>query len=617
MSVKYFPFKDLTRRKFQSLLAFSSLTVCVATTTFLVLFGHDLGFKVTSFISGRLTTGFAGIFSNFIVVTVLLNSLAGILVTSFLIRITMSDRIRDIGVMKAIGCLNDIVFSYFTLELSVIIFASCGTGIILGILTNYASIGLLNTLGFRLTMEPPNPWLILLVFLSFIFVSYLIGLRLIINTIRLEPAKALSPLFYLKTTRTSVRTPRRLGFEFKLAVRSLMRRKRTSIQAAVCILVIASLVSLSISGGIVASETTQRYVERAIGQDIILVASPDVAEQYIKLLSKFFEYSQIEPINYADPKYMIPRSVTTKLSTVSGVIKTDPRLILETIVYELETIIPDPENPDQYIVIGDNRYRKALIIGVDPDSLVNNWLLLGEGFSDVSSKTAIIGDSLALDIFENPQNQTFRMLGEEFSISGICVDPLNNGDVVYVPLRTLNRLLEQPYCNLLLLQIDPEKRSATLNRIREDLSGTELIVVELDETLERYRFFLNLLWSLLLLLPQFSLINTVLCISGYFMLSITDQERDLRIMRALGAKPRVLMKLISHEAVIIAFISVAAGISAGSLIGLLFFIPDALVSWRAILSIVGVAALMTIVILLSSIYSTKKLLKKTPTRMVF
>ena len=105
MSEISFPIKDLTRRKTQTLLTILGLTISTAATLFLVLFGSSLGFEITYLIlGGRLTSGFSNIFFQCIVIVSFLNLLTGPIITSFLIHLTMTGRMRDIGVMKAIGC---------------------------------------------------------------------------------------------------------------------------------------------------------------------------------------------------------------------------------------------------------------------------------------------------------------------------------------------------------------------------------------------------------------------------------------------------------------------------------------------------------------------------------
>lgn len=100
-----------------------SLAVCVAVATSLVLFGENLGVQITGFSTGGLTVGFSVIFSRFLFIVVLLSCVAGVLVVYFLMSAATSDRTRDIGIMKAVGCLTDAVFKHFALELLILVSA--------------------------------------------------------------------------------------------------------------------------------------------------------------------------------------------------------------------------------------------------------------------------------------------------------------------------------------------------------------------------------------------------------------------------------------------------------------------------------------------------------------
>ena len=175
MSEISFPIKDLTRRKTQSTLTFLGLIIATATTLFLVIFGSNLGFEI-SFIArgGRLTSGFANIFFQFILIVSILNIITDPIITSFLVHLTMSGRMQDIGVMKASGCSTVSIFGYFVTELSLLVFLSSAVGIILGVTTYYISTLFLNTLGFCIS-QTLNIWIILFVSLAIVIFSHIFG----------------------------------------------------------------------------------------------------------------------------------------------------------------------------------------------------------------------------------------------------------------------------------------------------------------------------------------------------------------------------------------------------------------------------------------------------------
>ncbi|MEM2111833.1 MAG: FtsX-like permease family protein [Candidatus Bathyarchaeia archaeon] len=159
-----FPVWDLSRRKFQTWLTIIGLVICVSVTVFLVLFGENLGVEITSIANGGLTAGFSSVTSRFIFIVVIFNSATGVLIDYSLIKTAILERVRDIGVMKAIGCLTEVVYSYFATELIIIVFTGCMFGIISGIAMNFAAIGLMNLLGFNISAKPPNLLLLMLIF---------------------------------------------------------------------------------------------------------------------------------------------------------------------------------------------------------------------------------------------------------------------------------------------------------------------------------------------------------------------------------------------------------------------------------------------------------------------
>jgi len=613
MSEISFPIKDLMRRKFQTSLTIVGLTICTAATVFLTLFGENLGFEIALVTGGKLTAGFSNVFSRFIFMVSLLNILVGALVTSFLVYLSMSERVRDVGIMKATGCLASIAFSYFLTELSIIVFMSCAVGTVVGVLTHLACISALNSWGFSISQKPLNLWVIFIIFFIFVIASHILGTQPIIKAIRVKPTEALSPLYSFGAASAEPGKPAssRFGLTLKVAYRALIRRKSATRRAIVCLAAVLTLTTVTIAGGIIAGQTTQVYVERAVGRDIVIVGHPDLTRHYVNLLSQFFEAKETESINYLDSRYRISESVVSELGAISGVLKVDSRLVLETTVYEIPGVIIDPEEPDQYVVVGNNHSVKALVLGVQPERVINDWLIFGRILNQSDVYSAVIGDSLALEMFANPEKQAVRVFEKEFQIAGVCLDPLNNGNVVYVPLEALSTLVDgQPKCNLVFLKIDPSKRLQVLAEINEKVSGTMLEPVELNEILGNHLDFLGYVWSFAMFLPLFSLATATLCLLSYMMLSVTGQQREFGIMRAMGAKPKAVVKIVFTEALMVTSISGAIGTFVGLFFTFVFLIPEPIISHFTIVPVVGFLVLALGLLCLSSLYPAAKVLKK-------
>jgi ABC-type antimicrobial peptide transport system permease subunit len=615
MSEISFPIKDLTRRKTQTALTILGLTISTAATIFLIIFGSNLGFEITFLAKGgRLTSGFSNIFFQFILIVSILNILTGPIITSFLVHLTMSGRMRDIGVMKASGCLSGSIFAYFVTELSLLVFFSALIGIIFGVAAYYISTIFLNSVGFSIS-QTLNLGVIMVVCIVLIIFSHIFGASPIRKAAQAKPTEAMSPIYKLGTTAAlGKKIPSKLGLTFKVAFRNLLRRKSATSQAIICLTVVLTLTTVTVAGGMIANQTTTSYVERAIGRNIVLMGHPTITDRYVNLLSRFFEEKEMEQIDYLDQEFVISESLVSKLANIQGVHEVDPRLVLENSVREVPGIVLDPVEQTTAVIIGDSRSDEALILGVKPESVVNDWLIFGRKLGEDDQESTMIGDSLAVNMFSDAQNQSIKVFDESllpYSIVGVCVDPLNNGKVVYMPLETLYRDLGQDGYNLLFLQVDASENPQVLAQIENEVSGENLNVVELDTILDKHVNFLNNIWSLVMFLPLFSLATAAISLLSYLMLSISGQQHEFGIMRALGAKPRSIMKIVFSQALIIILVSGAIGITVGLFITFAFLIPDPVISQSTLISVSAWLIMILGLLCASSFYPALKAVKKT------
>jgi ABC-type antimicrobial peptide transport system permease subunit len=615
MSEISFPIKDLSRRRAQTELTVLGLTISTAATVFLILFGTNLGFEI-SFLTqgGRLTSGFSNIFFQFILIVSILNIITGPIITSFLVHLTMSGRMQDIGIMKAAGCLSDSIFAYFATELSLLVFLSTLTGIISGIAAFYISTIFLNAVGFSI-LQTLDLGVILVVCIVLIIFSHIFGVSPIRRAAKAKPTEAMSPIYKLGTSAgLGKKVPSRLGLSFKVAFRNLLRRKSATSQAIICLAVVLTLATVTIAGGIVADHTTASYVERAIGRNIVVVGHPILADRYVSLLSRFFEDKELEQIDYLDSEFAISESLVSKMEDIAGVNAVDPRLLLENSVREVPGVILEPIEQTEAIIIGGNRSDEALILGVNPEKVVNDWLIFGRKLGEDEQESTVIGDSLAVNMFSDALNQSIKLFDESlllYDIVGVCVDPLNNGKVVYMPLKSLYKDVGQHGYNLLFLQVDASENMQVLAQIETEALGENLKVVELDAILDKHVNFLNSIWSLVMFLPLFSLATAAISLLSYLMLSISGQQHEFGVMRALGAKPRSIMKIVFSQASIIILVSGVIGISAGLFITFRFMIPDPVISQSALISVsAGLLAVLGL-LCVSSLYPALKAVKKT------
>lgn len=611
MSETFFPINDLLHRKLQTGLTVASLTLCVALTVFLLLFGENIGFEISQVTEGKLTSGFSMIFSQFITFIGLLIVVTGAVIVSFMVFVMMSQRVKDIGLMRATGCPNDLIFGYFMTELLIVTFVSCFLGVVFGILADYASISLFSFTGFQILQKPVNFWLILLIFVLFFVLAVIFGVKPILDVTKVEPAKAISPTYHYGLSKEpGFRVISKSSFTTKIVLRSLFRRKSATIRTILCLATVFTLVTVAIAGGIIADQTTKSWVEKAIGRDIILIAHKNMSDQYKLLLSKFHGAKEDLQFNYTEQEYLASENLLNQLKTISS-IDVDARLVVEAHVKEVPGEIIDSETAT-IISVGDNREGESLIVGVEPEKVLSEWFVEGEPLKESETLEAVVGDSLAQKMFSKPLSQYIMVFDRIFNVTGVCMDPINNGNVTYVPLDVLQNVTGILKPNIVMVRVDSVNRAEVLEQIRTtvDDADSEFRVFELNEALEENVSFLGYVWSTLMFLPLFSLIAASLCLIGYVVLAIAEQSRELSVLRALGIKPKTVTKTVSEQSFIVLLSSFAAGVPIGIILTLLILVPEPVVTSYTILEIAGWLLVALVVMFVSSLYPAVKFARK-------
>lgn len=611
MSETSFPVNDLLRRKLQTSLTIASLTLCVALTLFLLLFAEKIGSGILQMAKARLTLGFSMVFSQFVTFIVLLIVISGAVIVSFMVFVMMSQRVKDIGLMRATGCPNDLVFGYFMTELLIVTFVSCLLGVVLGILADYSSVRLFNSLGLGISEKPVNFWLVLFVFILFLVPAVIFGLKPILDVTKVEPAKAFSPLYHMGLSKEpGFKVISKSSFTFRIALRSLFRRRSATIRIVLCLSTIFTLITVAVAGGIIADQTTKSWVEKAIGRDIILIAHENVCDQYRLLLSKSPEAKEDFEFNYTKREYLVSEDLLKQLKSMSG-LHVDARLVLEMHMKEVPGEIIDTET-GTVTPVGDNREGESLVVGVEPDKVLGEWFIEGEFMKNNDRLEAVVADSLAQRMFSMPLNQYILLFGRIFKVTGVCIDPINNGNVTYVPLKILQNGTGILKPNIVMVKVDSANRAEVLEQIRTTVenAGPDFKVFELNEMLDENLRFLGHVWSTLMFLPLFSLVAASLCLIGYVILAISEQREELGVLRALGTKPKTVAKIVSEQSFIILLSSCGAGIPIGIILTLLILIPEPIVTSYVVLEIAGWLLISLLVIFVSSLYPAVKFARK-------
>jgi ABC-type antimicrobial peptide transport system permease subunit len=616
MNSANFPANDLLRRRLQTSLAIITLTLSFASTLFLLLFTNRLGLGIAS-ASGVLTQGLMAIFSQFTVFLGVLIFAVGAVLSSFIVFLMMAQRTRDFGLIKAAGCPNSLVAGYFVTELLTITLVGCVLGIAIGFSVDYAVANVVFS-GYQL----PNLWFAPLVFVAYFVLALVFGLQPILKASRMSPIKALSSVNYYGLTVEGKHEPMsRQGITWHIASRSLARRQSATMRIVILLSIVFIMLTVSIGGGIVASETTNIWVQKAVGKNTIAVAHSSMGKQYELLLSKFTGAKEGGDFNYSAANLAIPDAVSAKLKILPSVDLVDSRLVLEEHVQEVAnfTIVPDTL---QTLPVGDSREADVIVIGVDPQNITCKWSVKGQFLSGTDDLEAVIGDSVSQILYSphpsrsivlaDPLVEGIRLQNTTFHIVGICVDPLNNGLVTYVPLSKLQNVTGASHPNLLLVKLntstDRNKAISDIRNISQTIDS-DLEVFDLDGVIQENSEFLSSTWQTIMLVPFFTLASAASCLVGYMMLAIDDQRQEFGVLRAVGAKPKIILHISTIQTMIVLFSSFLVGISIGVVTTLIILMANPIVTIFTVVEIAVWLAAALIAMFLVSLYPALRLSK--------
>jgi ABC-type antimicrobial peptide transport system permease subunit len=613
-----FPVKDLLRRPLQTGLTIVTLTLSVASTLFLLLFNGRIGLGMAAQ-NSTLTSGLSLIFTQFLTFIEPLIFIVGAILTSVIIFLMMTQRTRDLGLIKAAGCPNALVAGYFTTELLIVIVSGCLLGITLGAIADFfVGIAVFNS------YITPNLLYIAFVFGVFFVLALTFGLKPIIDAARMPPIKALSPVnYYGILAEKSHKTLSKWGITWRVATRSLSRHQSAVVRMVLLLSFVFVLLTISIAGGIIARDTTSSWVQTTASSETIntvAITHSDLGEQYLAFLSTFSGGKTPGNFDYTNPTLAIPNTLTNQLSGLRNVKSIDERLILQTHIKEGNnfTIVGN-----QAQLVGGSREGETLIIGLNPEKTIGLSSVKGRFLTDSSQFEAVIGDSLATKmyspdirsgiIYSDPLVQSAILYNKTFIISGVSVDPINNGIVTYLPLKQLENLTGSSPNLVLVTPKDNVDKTEFIEQLSQTIVAVDpdLQVFPLDSIIQKNMDYLGATWAVIMYVPFLTLASAALCLVGYSILSVEEQHQEFAILRAVGTKPRIVISILSIQGLIVLFSSFGVGIAFGTMTTLMILMANPLVTSLTIFGIAAWLLSALAVMFLLSLYPAIKM-SKTP-----
>jgi ABC-type antimicrobial peptide transport system permease subunit len=94
------------------------------------------------------------------------------------------------------------------------------------------------------------------------------------------------------------------------------------------------------------------------------------------------------------------------------------------------------------------------------------------------------------------------------------------------------------------------------------------------------------------------------------MLAIAEQRQEFGVLRAVGAKPKTVVKIVSAQSLMVLLSSCAIGIAFGTIITLLILVQKPLVTFYTIVEIAGLLLAALTVIFILALYPAIRFAKK-------
>jgi len=616
--------KSFRHRKFQPAITLIGLTICVASTIFLILLGQGLGLLFTQNTGTRFVNFLSSTISQFIYFDTALIFLVGMVVIYFLFSSLMVDRQKDVGLIKALGSKENLGFGYVMAEPLLISIYGCISGGLLGSVAFvvYSVVFLPNVL-------LSQGLICLFLFLGFLVVSFLCSW--IISSRRAEAFFRVTPVnlfagdtqnfdFVKEQLEGLKKFLDRLPWSLQTVLKGIIRSRSRSKTAFVCLTLCTFLMTVSLVGGAVAWWTTRSYVDNSFGQNVIAIGHVNVLNEYKAMMTNVLA-TDLSSFNFLEERFFIDDDFIEKLGATanSQMDIIDRRLVMVSNVVEVRTseLVVDNDG-SHYVWYGrsDVRSSKALIMGVNTDSIADN--LLTQNML-LNSNTTIIGSSLAQSIFDNPLKQKIALDSpdshrEFFSISDVVLDPINQGFIVYIPIEALKELnyLSNTQ-NLVLVNVQD---NTTISKIENLANQSGLSTLYLDNVHQLSLSNIDKIWLSILPFPILSVITTLIGLLNCLMLSFSGHQRDFGILRAIGAKSNYIAKIVIIESLAYIIPTATIGITLGMLFNFTLLIPNATITPQLLIySISGLTLLLLSIGLISAI-TILHLNKQTPTNLL-
>jgi ABC-type antimicrobial peptide transport system permease subunit len=215
-------------------------------------------------------------------------------------------------------------------------------------------------------------------------------------------------------------------------------------------------------------------------------------------------------------------------------------------------------------------------------------------------------------LYSDPLREGVKIGNTNFDNLGVCLDPTNNGFVMYVPLATLENATNYHNPNVVFLKLNSSiDKNTAISQLKSMVQTVDpaFDVYSLGSTVDGNLNFLDSTWSTVMFLPLFTLASASICLVSYMMLSAEEQHQEFGILRAVGARPGIVVSALAIQSLLLLIPSFAVGLSFGTIITFMVLMQHPLFTVFTVLEISVWFAVALAVMFVFSLYPAFKLSK--------
>ncbi len=619
-----FGWKNLFRKWKQSLSYIITIAILVGISVFFIYLGNGLGLVLfSSTPQYNITTQeLFSLYFRFIIYASMTIALVWTLVINHSL---IQHKMHDMAIMKAVGSVQKKLRSHFFSVVLLVDIIGIIFGVIAGFILYVIFFFILSAVGFEIVIYIDFIFVPILVVGILVFIFVVNGYELWRISTKNYANIALGDIPRNIDTQLTNRFPKnRLTLRIKLALRNLTRKRKSFYRVLLTTGITFSIIVTLTTSSIIVSSTSILSIKGAQGGDTLVFGHEDIVNQYIERYDEFsnstLEFSNIG--NLTQSQYLMNETeVDTIMNSLGNPDASywDKRLFVYEFAQELKGYIyVEEDGVINTTEVGRNRTANIPVMGIEFGNYTSQWQIIGN--IDSSPNSAIVGDTLAYEMFDAATYQKIRIQNittSVYNITGVFYDSFCAGFATYVHLNALQQDFNiTGKVNLVTISISSStNRTALIQDIQEEITlyfGPDYIVRDLTPTFEKN---IRSMYPFIVISGIIIMIETIVIIASLFFYQTGNfQERapDFAIIKVMGGTSKLIKNIIFYED--LAILGIAALISIG--VSLIFngrmLYQDAILPplWIILLLWLVISLLIVLLVRISIIFLYKELKRK-------